>query len=345
MSWRIAVRAALALALCGAALIASSEAAAHEFRPTLLRADIGTDGVHRVTWKWDGADPRGIGGDALEFPGCEFTSTDASVDNERMSHFRVTCGEVPLSVAFATPPVEVVLDIRRDGTPVLVRHMLGVERVLDLDALAGDAEDGAPMNLLEWGRVGVEHIVFGWDHLCFVLGLAFLLHRWRRVAVVITGFTLGHSVTLVGATMQWLPSPASGPVEAVIALSIVYLAVELMRSEAARDRFGRGLGFGVAAAFGLIHGFGFSGALSAFELPPGAEIPALAAFNIGVEVGQLAVVAAALGVRGIIRAIAPGDQAAGRDRVDAGFRGATAYVTGAIGVYWVIERTIAIANS
>jgi hydrogenase/urease accessory protein HupE len=143
-------------------------------------------------------------------------------------------------------------------------------------------------------RFGMHHILTGYDHLVFLLGLLIVAPTLRDLLVVVTAFTLGHSVTLGLATLGvWAPSPSL--VEPLIALSIVYVGVENFVAARARRRWPLTLGFG------LIHGFGFAGVLTEVELPP-AEIPmALLSFNGGVELGQLLVLAFALPVVRLLR--------------------------------------------
>ncbi len=129
---------------------------------------------------------------------------------------------------------------------------------------------------------GVEHIVTGFDHLLFLLGLLLICGRLSDMAKVITAFTVAHSVTLGLAALQiWTPSPSI--IEPAIALSVAFVGIEnfIQPNPAGRWR--------IAGAFGFIHGFGFAGALSQVGLPEGNLIAALAGFNIGVELGQLAI--------------------------------------------------------
>ena len=147
--------------------------------------------------------------------------------------------------------------------------------------------------------LGIEHILGGIDHLLFVLGLLLIVGGFRRVAVTITAFTVAHSITLAAATLGVVRVPQP-PVEAAIALSIVFVAVEIVR----RLRGERGLTarapWVVAFTFGLLHGFGFAGALAEIGLPQRAIPLALFTFNLGVEVGQLAFVAALLGLEALL---------------------------------------------
>ena len=293
MSLRLA-HTALGASLLAAIVVTATPApaTAHEFRPTVLRVDLRADGAHAMTWKWDGNDPAGIPASQLGFPDtCEVELRDATVGTERVAHFSFRCSDDAFSVAFPREPQELVLDLRVDSTPLRVERLTGDlssvdlrARALQIDAGGGHSES-VPRRLVPWLVLGVEHIIFGWDHLCFVFALTLLVGSWRRLLVVVTGFTVGHSITLGGAALGALPEPSSGPVEAVIALSIVYLAVELTRDADARERFGRSLGLGVSVGFGLVHGFGFAGALAEIGLPEGREVLALAGFNLGVELG------------------------------------------------------------
>jgi hydrogenase/urease accessory protein HupE len=135
-------------------------------------------------------------------------------------------------------------------------------------------------------RLGVEHILFGIDHLLFVLALILIVQGKRRLFKTITAFTVAHSITLAAATLGWVHIP-SAPVEAVIALSIIFLAVELVHYYQGKPVFSSRYPWVVAFIFGLLHGFGFAGALASVGLPE-HDIPlALLLFNVGVETGQI----------------------------------------------------------
>ncbi|HZF49294.1 MAG TPA: HupE/UreJ family protein [Polyangiaceae bacterium] len=138
-------------------------------------------------------------------------------------------------------------------------------------------------------ELGVEHILTGFDHLVFLLGLVLVGGRVRSLLLVVTAFTVAHSITLGAAVLGlWAPSPSI--VEPLIALSIIYVGVENFFVKDAEKRWR------ITLPFGLIHGFGFAGALGEIALPR-AEIPvALLAFNVGVELGQVAVLALVLPV-------------------------------------------------
>jgi hydrogenase/urease accessory protein HupE len=179
--------------------------------------------------------------------------------------------------------------------------------------------------------IGVEHIVAGYDHLLFVLCLVVLLNGAWRVAATVTAFTIAHSLTLIATTLELLSVPRA-PVEALIALSIVFLAVEIIKRDPARPRLTERIPWIVAFLFGLLHGFGFAGALAEIGLPQGEVPTALMTFNLGVEAGQLFVVAAAMTAFWILRqlkaqAVAPAQTIA-------------AYAIGSVAAMWLLERTI-----
>lgn len=181
--------------------------------------------------------------------------------------------------------------------------------------------------------LGIEHILAGVDHLLFVLALILLVIGWRRLVATVTAFTVAHSITLAAATLGWVRvSPAA--VEATIALSILFLATELFRrSQDTVEADGLATRFPwlVAFTFGLLHGFGFAGALQEIGLPEQAIPLALLFFNVGVELGQLIFI-------GIVMAFG---LLLGRMLRDLGslWPRFAAYVIGSVSAFWVFERT------
>lgn len=177
--------------------------------------------------------------------------------------------------------------------------------------------------------LGVTHILEGWDHLLFVIALVLLVMRGWAVVKAATAFTIAHSLTLAAVTLGFIGLPAR-PVEAGIALSIVFLAVELARG--APDSVTRRLPWLVAFAFGLLHGFGFAAALRDIGLPQGEVPSALLAFNLGVEAGQLLVIGAVLAIREGIRRAMP--------KAEAPLLRMATYAIGITASFWLIERVI-----
>jgi hydrogenase/urease accessory protein HupE len=190
-------------------------------------------------------------------------------------------------------------------------------------------------------RLGVEHILFGFDHLLFVLALVILVRDWRRVAITVTAFTIAHSITLAAATLGFVNVPGP-PVEATIALSIVLVSVEILNARGGKPSLTTRLPWLVAFSFGLLHGFGFAGALAEVGLPQHAIPVALLFFNLGVELGQLAFVAAVLTAGGLFRtAMALRLEPALIQRTVNRLEVIAAYAIGTVATFWLIERTSA----
>lgn len=181
--------------------------------------------------------------------------------------------------------------------------------------------------------LGIEHILEGIDHLLFVLCLVMVAGFSKKLLITITGFTIAHSVTLVLSTLQIVEVPI-GPVEAVIALSIVFLACEIIKNK--RDGLTYRYPVTVSSSFGLLHGFGFAAVLGEIGLPED-EVPiSLLFFNVGVELGQLLFIFALMVIAWLpskcfywIR---------GRDIPRAIWQPVTAYGVGIVATYWTIER-------
>ena len=177
--------------------------------------------------------------------------------------------------------------------------------------------------------LGVEHILGGIDHLLFVLALLLIVHGSKRIVATVTAFTVAHSMTLAAATLGWVHVPGP-PVEAIIALSIVFVASEVVHAHQGRSGLTERAPWIVAFSFGLLHGFGFAGALAEVGLPQTAIPLALLTFNVGVEVGQLMFVAAVLALRFVGARFLRGDFS--------WLPVATAYGVGSVAAYWTIER-------
>ncbi|MDO8268833.1 MAG: HupE/UreJ family protein [Moraxellaceae bacterium] len=179
-------------------------------------------------------------------------------------------------------------------------------------------------------KLGVEHILAGIDHLLFVLALM-LITRGRMLVKTVTAFTVAHSITLALAALGLVHVPQA-PVEAVIALSIVFVAAEILRARKARGGLATRAPWMVAFIFGLMHGFGFAGALSELGLPQ-AQIPAaLLFFNIGVEVGQLLFIGAVICIIAGLRRL--------RFTVPSWGEAIVPYAIGIMAMFWVFERTL-----
>ena len=184
--------------------------------------------------------------------------------------------------------------------------------------------------------MGFEHILEGWDHLLFVFALLILIRDAWRLVGAITAFTVAHSITLALAALGHVSVPGP-PVEAVIALSITFLAVETLKQRDGQERLSVRSPWLVAFGFGLLHGLGFAGALREIGLPEGDIAAALLAFNLGVEAGQLTFVSFVLAGAGLLRYAVPRVMVHWQ-RPDSGAKTATAYAIGCVSTFWLVER-------
>jgi hypothetical protein len=269
---------------------------------------------------------------------CAFTSAPTGVQTPSSRLWTFSCD------GRLTARDQILLRWLRDGAMVSAewrdgssaRRLFANENGVIVVALA-DLQAGSENTFDAAGRytaLGVEHILEGLDHLLFVLGLLLIVCTpvVRVVALVktVTAFTVAHSLTLGLATLGFVEVP-SRPVEASIALSIVFLAVEVVRGWHGQDSLTLRSPWLVAFGFGLLHGLGFAGALADVGLPQ-AEIPvALVFFNVGVELGQLFFVALVLVGHWLLQRVSMPRWVAH----------APVYVIGVTGAYWVIERVVA----
>ncbi len=190
--------------------------------------------------------------------------------------------------------------------------------------------------------LGVEHILLGIDHLLFVLGLLFLVGSWRRLVATVTAFTVAHSITLAAATLGWV-HVAQAPVEATIALSVMFVAAEILHGAQGHPGLAARAPWVVAFVFGLLHGFGFAGALREVGLPE-KDIPlALLFFNVGVEAGQLLFIAAVVAVLSTATRLfrRRGGREHGPWHSETLVRTPVAYVVGSVAAFWVVQRVVA----
>lgn len=180
-------------------------------------------------------------------------------------------------------------------------------------------------------KLGIEHILLGIDHLLFILALIIITVGKWKIIKTITAFTLAHSITLSLAVLGYVNFPTA-PVEAVIALSIVFLAIEIIKIINGKQTLTSKKPWLVAFTFGLLHGFGFAGALANIGLP-NQDIPfALAFFNVGVEIGQIAFVLVMLLVIRILSL---------KKGWPVLIKKIPAYVIGSLATFWMIERIVA----
>jgi hydrogenase/urease accessory protein HupE len=324
------IRVALRLAVLAVLLLASRGLSAHEVRPAFLDLSETTPNLFLMTWKVPA-----LGEFRLDITprlptSChvvgELTSMQAG--GAFIEHGRVSCD---LELAGQTIAID-RLDATMTDVLVRIQTTDGTIHSARLTpsspSFTVPAHAGPLMVLSAYIGLGIEHILFGVDHLLFVLCLLLLVRGIHNLLATVTAFTLAHSITLAAATLGFIRVPAA-PVEAAIALSIVFLATELVRG-GARHTMARSYPWLVAFTFGLLHGLGFAGALAEVGLPQG-EIPlALFAFNVGVELGQLAFVAAVLSLARLVHGMPL--------RPPAWAPRAAGYAIASIAAFWVFAR-------
>lgn len=186
--------------------------------------------------------------------------------------------------------------------------------------------------LHEYVRLGVEHIRVGVDHLLFLVCLVWIAGTWQRILLTITGFTLAHSATLALATLDLLRVPVDW-VEAMIALSVLFLAIEVIKGRGRNPTLTWRYPLAVSSLFGLVHGLGFAVVLSDIGLPSNEIATALVGFNLGVEIGQVVFIVAVLALIGSLRSLF-----ANVTVREIAMRCSAGYLVGSISAYWLIDR-------
>lgn len=252
----------------------------------------------------------------------------------RFTRWRLDCGETGFANATITFPglaqafIEVLLRLEwADGHSQTTMLPTGAETFTIPEKITAFAVGQTYLKL------GVEHIFSGIDHLLFVLGLVLIVGPSWRLVKTITAFTLAHSITLGAATLGFVHVPQA-PVEAVIALSILFLASELAHSRMGKPGLTEQYPWLVALTFGLLHGFGFAGALTEVGLPAQDIPPALLFFNVGVELGQLMFVLAVV-------AVMEGFKGLGSQDYPRWWGWVPTYSIGILASFWCIQRVVA----
>jgi hydrogenase/urease accessory protein HupE len=321
----------LATSIAWLLLWAAGAAQAHELRPGVLELREGQPGTYGLLWK------RPAGGEvdirmAPVLPAeCRAATPGATLLTPGALVVRgtITCegglrGRTIVIDGLASTVTDVLVRVyHADGW--LETHLL---KPMNPAVTLGERTT-ALQRSGAYLRLGIEHILLGVDHLLFVLGLLLIVRdRWMLVKTI-TAFTLAHSITLAVATLGYASAPLL-PLNAAIALSILFLGPEIVRVRRGQTSFTIRHPWVVAFAFGLLHGFGFASGLTTMGLPP-AEIPlALLVFNAGVEVGQLGFVALVLLLERAFRVLQ-----IHWPRFVAALPG---YAVGSLGAYWTIQR-------
>ncbi|MCX7174659.1 MAG: HupE/UreJ family protein [Proteobacteria bacterium] len=325
----------VAFFLLGAAL----PAVADEFRPAYLQLTQVDVTTYDVQWKVPALDEQTPLKLRPQFPPetemlAPVHSSFAGGTAVQRWRIRVAGGLAGKTVQFpdlSLNRIDVLVRLARsDGTAQ-------VGRVLPLDPrVAFTSSPGALEVMQTYTVLGIEHILSGFDHLLFVLALVLLVDGARRLIATVTAFTLAHSLTLAAAALGFVHVPGP-PVEAAIALSIVFVAGEIVHGRQGRPGLTQRYPWAVAFTFGLLHGLGFASALAEVGLPPLSIPVALLFFNVGVEIGQLMFVGAVLLVIAAWRRALrrhSGPQADWLWRIPP-------YAIGGLASYWVVERVAA----
>jgi hypothetical protein len=308
----------------------SACAPAHEIRPAYLQIDEIAPQRYEVLWKVPSQGDR-----VLDIQ----PRFDASLSLRPFREPTLLEGFViyryQLSGERGLPGTELRIDnLAQTTVDVLANINLldGTQTALLLQAKHDRAT--VPQRPSPWGvaasytRLGIEHILLGVDHLLFVASLMLIVQGWRMLVQTITAFTLAHSITLALVVLGHLNLPP-GPVEVLIALSIALVSGEAVRQRRGRTSLTTQWPWLVAFAFGLLHGFGFAGALQELGLPQVNMPLALLFFNIGVELGQLMYIAVLLCLVALLRsALAVPRQTPV----------AASYAIGTVAAFWVLER-------
>lgn len=301
-------------------------AVAHEVNPAFLELTEVETGQFEVVWKQPIKDGRRLKLDPIFPEGCEGSPIALEgAAGAVVSRWTLTCtleqGEIRIAG----------LDRTLTDVFVQIHRLEGDDRsiVLKPAAAAFQLDQTSPnAPLFAYLRIGVDHILFGYDHLLFVLGLC-LLVRARQLFLTVTAFTVAHSITLGLSTLAGVTLPGP-PVEAVIALSLILLAREAITVQRGGQSLTSQYPWLIAFGFGLIHGFGFAGALADIGLPQNQEVWALLLFNLGVELGQVLFVLSLLVAAFLIGRVMQRGLALSKT--------AGAYLVGISGTIWLVER-------
>ena len=306
---------------------------AHQFAPALLQLTELDSGQVDVRWKQPISRVVGSHLQPVLPADCAMASESTTVKEKTglVSSWTVSC---PAGLAGSTVRIDGISGSRADALLRIIRVDGSVDSQLLTAEEASYTVGDIPSSFdvaMDYIELGADHILTGWDHLLFVLALVLIIGWGSALLWTITAFTVGHSITLAVAALGFVSMPPA-PIEVGIALSILYLAYELMQKSAGKPTLVVRYPWFIASAFGLLHGMGFAGALTEIGLPAN-EIPlALFAFNIGIELGQLAFVVAVLMMMMIIRRLPLVTPAWGQ--------AVPAYFIGSMAVFWILERVV-----
>lgn len=316
-------------------LFISLAANAHEIRPAYLEIKENADHSLSITWKQPLMGEYGIPLHPVISAGW---FQDSTAERSYTESYLVKHWEVGPTHASLEAQTITIYGLEKTITDVLVQVILPqgsftylVKPIHPLVRL--NVSKPQPPPVWQYIQLGIYHIWTGFDHLLFVFGLLLLVRKRSSLLWTITAFTIAHSITLALATMH-VVKVSSAFTEAAIALSIVFLGVELVHHHQGREGLASRFPWLVSFLFGLLHGLGFASALSDVGLPPHNIPMALFLFNVGVELGQLSFVVLMLLLITAIKRT--------RFQFPNWLYKAPAYMVGVLAMYWFIERGLAV---
>lgn len=307
----------------------------HALQPGYLQLTLSDADVYSVLWKKPAISGKPMNISALLPEQCDVRSANQGVwdGTAYLSHWNAHC---PGGLEDGLIQIQ---GLDQTATDVLVRFDFSNGRTESRRLTPGNSAFRVPTIpdrfevVKTYLVLGFQHILSGLDHLMFVLALLLLVKGKRRLIITVTAFTLAHSLTLAGATLGIINLPGP-PIEATIALSIMFVASEIMHSRRGKIGLTERYPWVVAFTFGLLHGFGFAGALAQIGLPQ-ASIPiALLFFNVGVELGQLFFIASVFAIIGIWRLLSSQLRMA----IPAWLPTLPVYIIGSMSAFWIIQR-------
>ena len=304
-----------------AGLLQCASLSAHEIRPALLDLTQTSEFQYEAVFKQPQVQGRFL---SLSFStNCDLSLTDSRVSfSALMETFSIDCAESLSEIRISG------LEGTLIDTMITIRDMSGRTTNFVVDGGNPVISTKLGSKLPVYFILGVEHLVFGVDHVLFVVLLMYLVKGWRNLVKVVTSFTVAHSITLGLSSMEFIVL-SQAPVEAMIALSILLLALEVLRGEESELRRHP---WRLTFLFGLLHGLGFAGALSTIGLPETGSTTALFLFNIGIEAGQLAIVAL------VLAAIAICNRQTWR--LNPSLVVIPVYLVGGLSSYWFLSRSV-----
>lgn len=325
--WRLAL---IFLVMCGPAV-------AHEVRPAYLELRARTDTTFDMMFKLPALGGRPLKVSLVMPDGCKVEQTGAQdTPGAQVIIGRVVCGATPYGRMARLEGLQNTL------TDALVRVVQPSGEVATLRLTPDETSFSVPKPTSRldvfrtYGALGVAHILTGFDHLAFVAGLLLLVGTFRRLLTTVTAFTLAHSLTLTAATLGLIRVPQA-PVEALIALSILMVAAEVVALAGGRTGPIAKRPARIAFTFGLLHGLGFASALREAGLPP-QEIPiSLLAFNLGVEAGQVMFILAATASVIVLGRVMRLERSA--------LLRVAGYAIGGLAAFWFMDRVSAILTA